>query len=461
MKLGPILALVAVAAFAAGAHAQAYAGIYPEFPFCQCVKSPSAYSLAPTIKAMGGSKFCFTLNVKVPSGSNAYCATKADLKKIEINVNSACDVFGAKVAATLNGKPTTVGVSFDAATQGTANATVMRMTQLGLGLGSDGTEICITLIAGKNGGCTTLEALCVPPAGLPKGVCSAAMFDSEMNCCPISTPGALFAFRFDAAMCDEISSAVASTTNDEIDARGIKVLSPFAKVSCTPTQIKVCGSFFSSEEGAKLQDWVDQALINLLAMVTNGGCPSFLNGYTLVSSVAGPAMEKVCLEGVKQTACALQTPDFPKCQCVTKPFATPFAVMPNIESAPGRTKDTTLYCFSTKVVTPYAPTSACGKTSNLLKAEFYASDSSRRKISGVALMPAGATTFKFISATWGAVGEDTVKATPINWGKAQADGGKICLELSVPLADFCLGGSCWVNVFDDAKNCCPLFASSL
>jgi hypothetical protein len=53
----------------------------------------------------------------------------------------------------------------------------------------------------------------------------------------------------------------------------------------------------------------------------------------------------------------------------------------------------------------------------------------------------------FISATWGAVGEQTVKATPLRWTKAQANGGKICLELdySTDLNEFCMYGAdtCW------------------
>ncbi|PNW82909.1 hypothetical protein CHLRE_06g299150v5 [Chlamydomonas reinhardtii] len=185
------LAVVALSSFllASGAAA-AQSGLYTQFPFCKCIKSPSAYKLADVVVAKGNSQYCFRLSAKVPAGCNNYCCNKADLKKIEFNVNTACDVFGSVVKATVNGVPTKVGTSFDQPTDGPAGSTVLRLTQLGLGLWSDGAEICITLAPGKNApGCTTLEQLCVPPAGLPKGVCSAALFDSQNDCCPLSTPG--------------------------------------------------------------------------------------------------------------------------------------------------------------------------------------------------------------------------------------------------------------------------------
>ncbi|KAG2449940.1 hypothetical protein HYH02_000044 [Chlamydomonas schloesseri] len=165
------VALVALSSLllASGAAA-AQSGMYTDFPFCKCTKTPSAYKLADVVVAKGNSQYCFKLSAKVPAGCSSYCCSKADLKKIEFNVNPACDVFGSVVKATINGVPTKVGTSFDKPADGPVGSTVLRLTQLGLGLNSDGAEICITLAPGKNApGCTTLEQLCVPPAGLPKG----------------------------------------------------------------------------------------------------------------------------------------------------------------------------------------------------------------------------------------------------------------------------------------------------
>ncbi|PNH12957.1 Perphorin-1 [Tetrabaena socialis] len=166
--------------------------------------------------------------------------------------------------------------------------------------------------------------------------------------------------------------------------------------------------------------------------------------------------------------------EFPFCQCQKAQSA--YSLAPTV-SALGGSK----FCFKLNVKAPagatgYCATKAdlkkiesdCGLTTSALKMEFYADDAQRRRITGVALMPAGSSTFKFLSPTWGAVGEDTVKATPLKWSKEQAAGGKVCLELDdgTTLGSFCKGATdsdstCWANIFDDTKNCCPLFASAL
>lgn len=69
---------------AVGASAQPQSGLYTNFPFCKCIKTPTAYRLSPTVKSVGSSTYCFTLNVNVPAGCNNYCCNKADLKKIEV-----------------------------------------------------------------------------------------------------------------------------------------------------------------------------------------------------------------------------------------------------------------------------------------------------------------------------------------------------------------------------------------
>ena len=62
----------------------------------------------------------------------------------------------------------------------------------------------------------------------------------------------------------------------------------------------------------------------------------------------------------------------------------------------------------------------------------------------------------------------TVKATPLSWTTAQADGAQICMEVVGDLYDFCLPGAnngdkqlCWANLFDASKKCCPLYAASI
>ncbi|KAG2447492.1 hypothetical protein HYH02_007418 [Chlamydomonas schloesseri] len=620
-----LVAVLVAAAFAAAQGAQS--GLYTSFPFCKCKKTPSAYKLGDIVTAKGNGQYCFKLSAKVPAGCNDYCCNKADLKKIEFNVNESCDVFGDVVKATINGQPTKVGASFNEPIDGPVGSTTLVLTQLGLGLGSDGAEICITLSKNKNGkGCTTLEELCVPPAGLPKGVCYTISISGK------PTPEPVPPFRYTPADCDDVATIITDAMSAAISAKDVKVINEFALDQCTgevvtvcatffsneeagklqpdadavlntlfdiavdecgaatygytqmaavggadggfdclfgertyycpypppppsppppppppsppppsppppsppppsppppceacvylsiaetgtvvfpyelsPTDcddyaamigdeiqteaenlgvavnfspavcasdvIKLCATFFSSEEGAKLQPFINERLPFWLQLITGPqGCPAYLTGYSAYAVVGGSggtatAPSASCLSGFETTACAPENVDFPKCACNTKPGATPFAFKPVMYTMAGRTKDTTAYCFNITTVTPNSPTSPCGSSSGLLKAEFYADDTKRRKITGMYVRPNGGPS-KWLAATWGAVGEQTVKATPLNWSKGQANGGVICMELTndISIQDFCLpstSGTCWGNLFDDTKNCCPLYQADL
>ncbi|KAG2437933.1 hypothetical protein HXX76_005549 [Chlamydomonas incerta] len=508
-------ALAILATLAIGATAQ-QTGLYTSFPYCQCIKTPSAYRLSPTVKSMGAGTYCFTLSAKVPAGCTHKCC-KADLKKIEFNVNGACDVFSPSLKATINGVPTKVAPAINKAQDGPVGSTTLVLTQLGLGLGNDGAQVCITLGLNKNGkGCTSLEELCVPPAGMPAGVCTAALFDSKNDCCPLSQANvpsppppsppppppppsppppsppppsppprcrvcayiALldvnnavpFPYSFSADECSQAAEVIINDIATEAQAVGATITSDFTLVSCQAQQIKVCGEFFSAEEGALLQSFVSEQVSIWRDLITMGSCPAYLAGYTVVAAVGGDGgdvnnLPQSCLSASSSTACAIEQVDFPKCQCVTQAFATPFAAKPVITTMDGPSKGTTAYCFEITLVTPNNPGSKCGKSDILLKAEFYADDAKRRKITNVGVKPAGGA-MKWQSATWGAVGEYTVKATPLNWTKAQANGGQLCLVLTndTTLDEFCMGNTentCWMNLFDNAKDCCPVYTASL
>ncbi|KAG2425758.1 hypothetical protein HXX76_013384, partial [Chlamydomonas incerta] len=274
----------------------------------------------------------------------------------------------------------------------------------------------------------------------------------------------LFPYSISKDECDAYIATISDDMANQASVLGVDITP--GSSSCSDLEVMVCATFFSSEEGAKLQSFVDTQVDFWLEMVIQG-CKPALAGYTTIVAVGGMTNGDVqaglpvsCINAVATKACAIETPDFPKCACVTTPGATPFAIKPAMSSMAGRTKDTTCYCFETTLVTPNSATSPCGRSSNLLKAEFYADDNKRRSITGVYLQPTGGSG-KWLSPTWGAVGEQTVKATPMNWSKGQAQGGKVCLELKndTPIDDFCLGtdGTCWGNLFDDSKNCCPLF----
>ncbi|EFJ39589.1 extracellular matrix glycoprotein pherophorin-V24, partial [Volvox carteri f. nagariensis] len=141
-------------------------GAVPYFPFFLCARAQASFSLAPVVTNVGGGQYCFTL---------------------QFNVYSSCLVPGASVSATVNGVPTAVSPSFDRPQDGPPGSSILRVTQLGLNLTSNGAKVCITLKPNSAGqGCTTLEQLCVPPNGMAPGSCIAAMFDYSLDCCPIT-----------------------------------------------------------------------------------------------------------------------------------------------------------------------------------------------------------------------------------------------------------------------------------
>ncbi|KAG2437934.1 hypothetical protein HXX76_005550 [Chlamydomonas incerta] len=478
-------------------------GLYPNFPFCKCIKTPTAYRLSPTVTSKGDNTYCFTLSAKVPAGCNNYCCNKADLKKIEINSFQACDVFSPPVKATINGVPTKVAPAFSTPKDGPAGSTTLVLTQLGLGLANDGAEICITLGLNKNGkGCTTLEELCVPPAGMPAGVCTAALFDSQNDCCPLSqanvpsppppsppppsppppppppcevciyltlTPPAIdpFAYRFDAATCDDAAATIIDDLELLAGDLNARISVPFELTECDETVIKICGQFFSNEDGALLQNDIQDYLDKWLQIITGAQCPAYLSGYTVLVSIASAdiAVPSPCLSGALSTGCSPETVLFPKCKCTTTPFNLPFAVNPVITTAPGRKSGSTSYCFLLAAVPAADPSSFCGKTTTINKLEFFADDSKRRKVTGVGLKAAGAAATSWREPIWDSPGQNTLRATNVNWSSAQANGGQVCLELTVPLADFCLGSAdgtaCWVTLFDGSRTCCPTVQSSL
>lgn len=103
----------------------------------------------------------------------------------QFHAQPQCDINnGASVSATINGVPTRVGPAYDQPPDGPPGGTILRLTQLGLTAATaNGARLCIKLTAGRNGtGCGTLEQMCVPPAGSPPGVCTAAIFDSGNGC---------------------------------------------------------------------------------------------------------------------------------------------------------------------------------------------------------------------------------------------------------------------------------------
>ncbi|GIL56713.1 hypothetical protein Vafri_11957 [Volvox africanus] len=249
------------------------------FPFFKC-GVPTPYSFPGVSRSYGNGTFCGTLVVTPPKNTSDPCA-KADLRKIEVNINPACDVKNTIVKATINGVPITVSPSFFVPAGAPQGSVALRLTQLGLGLGNDGDNICITLSAKTPGAnaCTNLESLCQAPPGAPPGTCVAALVDTTLRCCainevrpvevipvrppprltclymhPVPTAAAGTPFKADSKFCQKGMGIVRGIILPQFATMGTVLderVTPF--FNCSETVINMCWAFNSSAEGAKLQ----------------------------------------------------------------------------------------------------------------------------------------------------------------------------------------------------------------
>ncbi len=252
---------------------------------------------------------------------------------------------GSSVLATINGERTRVAATYDKTPNGPADAAVLKLTQLGLNrTTATGAEVCFTLRTNAGGkGCTSLEDLCLPPAGAPPGTCAAALFDSTDDCCPGSQvslkpcrtcvhfslmPNGVVSrpYNFSNEQCANISSSVARDLAAQTADVGAAVSDPFRLVSCARDKLRICGDFASDTEGVKLKADIDDLAVTWLSLVTGdltSACAAELGNYTVAVTVGGDgedpagALQPSCLDAVKSTACKGVTNTafpFPKCK---------------------------------------------------------------------------------------------------------------------------------------------------
>ncbi|EFJ44618.1 hypothetical protein VOLCADRAFT_106278 [Volvox carteri f. nagariensis] len=292
-----ILAAGFLASIAVVVSANQAAGVTSSFPFSNCSSAASAYSLAPSAKIYGtNNTFCFTLAAK--QGTSGYCDTKADVYKIEINVKPTCDLGSVTVQSTLNGKPTAVSPAFSYPPGGPAVSVVLRLTQLGLGLNSTGSQICITLSGGR--GCTTLEQLCQPPpeltAGAPlTGPPSPPPSVNPVSGCKVCAYMTLYQdtavdpnFRpMTMAECYAFGYMVINDVSLQADFYSAILLDGGSTVACTDNQAKACVTFASNSDGEALRDSIEAMAEYWLSYATSNYLCVPRRAVTVVVDVGG------------------------------------------------------------------------------------------------------------------------------------------------------------------------------
>ncbi|EFJ45175.1 hypothetical protein VOLCADRAFT_94615 [Volvox carteri f. nagariensis] len=424
------------------------------FPYSECKKAPSAYRLEQFVSSKANNTYCFAIRVDRPANcSDACCSSKLIVKKLVVNVKPECDVPGVLLAATLNGKPTSILPTFDKGRE--AGVTLLRLTHLDLSLdAANGAEICITLNTNRaKKGCINLEQLCVPPP-------------NEIR------PG---------TQCSAVTTIVAEAMASAAAMFGDNITSDFTLMSCSGGNITFCGtlvhtsnptippSAFNTEAAALLSKLLSAALIP-------HGCPPYLYNHIIHAELTAnlPGIGLTRLAEATETCTelmyamhmgALRFPNSSRCDA--RQGSAPFAAGYLYSSRPGlgrRSNRTTLYCFTFTSLSSVIDGARCGNATILQKVDFWANEELRRSFVGFGVRPSNSGSLVFRSPSWGPPGSNIVKATQLRWTLQQAAGAEICLELlnSVSLLDFCISpytGACYLSIFDPSGACCPVYTA--
>ncbi|PNH07396.1 hypothetical protein TSOC_006172 [Tetrabaena socialis] len=121
-------------------------------------------------------------------------------------------------------------------------------------------SLCVRLRAGP---CTSLEALCMPPQGMPPGICTATLASATANGTQ-QQPTMLSVSR-----CAAVQASIAGDINTEAANGGIALAAAFAASNCSSLHLRVCGSLYDSDwDGAAgLQDFIYVRLDTWVALV--------------------------------------------------------------------------------------------------------------------------------------------------------------------------------------------------
>ncbi|GIL87937.1 hypothetical protein Vretimale_6316 [Volvox reticuliferus] len=144
-------------------------------------------------------------------------------------------------------------------------------------------------------------------------------------------------------------------------------------------------------------------------------------------------------------------------RCAKAPGTTPLLPSPYFIAEPGRSPKTQLYCFDIRPKSVLKQ-SRCS-SEYLLKVEIWADDSKRYFVKGTRLTKNRGTPV-WGQPSWGSIGDNTLKVTPLKWTMSEAMGSRICIEVSkaiTDLSEICLGGACYVSLFNEDKDCCPVY----
>ncbi|GLI66689.1 hypothetical protein VaNZ11_010623, partial [Volvox africanus] len=221
------------------------------------------------------------------------------------------------------------------------------------------------------------------------------------------------------AMCTHNQQFLAAEFNKIISAFSLRLVTNFTNLPslCLPTAISVCGSYSSNysdhDDTMNVTEKVKNAMLNPIKSVVT----SLLDEYCPLSY--GTTIEVAFFDnGISSNTsrfkwdCNGTQKAFPMCNCDQRVAITPYYLMPNIRTEPGRMPGRTLHCFTfAEVPVQYLQLqNTCGSSLILDKAEVYADEKVRRNITGIRISPRRGPSL-WRSPSWGANNTNTLKGT--------------------------------------------------
>eukprot|EP00198_Chlamydomonas_reinhardtii_P008052 XP_001697389.1 predicted protein [Chlamydomonas reinhardtii] len=120
-------------------------------------------------------------------------------------------------------------------------------------------------------------------------------------------------FAFDDSECGKLAKRIDDGFKQQAALLGANIQVPFRLDHCTPTYLKLMGTFGSARDGEMLQEWLNGPLgmLDWVKSVT-GECPDRLSGYAVRSAVQPPNNDtNSCLVGDFKLECFYQPPPSP------------------------------------------------------------------------------------------------------------------------------------------------------
>lgn len=113
--------------------------------------------------------------------------------------------------------------------------------------------------------------------------------------------------------------------------------------------------------------------------------------------------------------------------------------------------------FNPQVVKPYDPTSKCGKSTSIYKAEWHVNPEAKGKLVGLTAAD------KPVPAVWD-LDNKVLRVTNLFWNQTYVSSKRpeLCFELQdLQISDFCRDKRCAYSLFNADKDCCPLGTAAL